>query len=392
MGCPRYVLVNHDLYYPQLLMYGANLGIKENCVKLFETIREMGHEQVFFCHDKESDMRAIIALHDTGLGPAMGATRLWPYACEEDALRDVLRLSRGMTYKAACANIPVGGGKAVIIANPENKTDGLLRAYGRFVDSLKGRFITGQDVNISLEDVRKIRGETSYVVGVSKKAGEPVVTTALGVFLGIKAAVEFRLQKKELHELKVAVQGIGNVGKNLCKQLHEYGVRIFVSDPKRENTEEVKHLYGATVVDTNEIYSLDVDVFAPCALGGILNSSTIPLIKAPIIAGAANNQLEDEQIHSRLLQSKEILYCPDYVINAGGLINVYNEMIGSDEEKTLKQLNNIYHSLLDIFRRAKEEGITTHEAAKHLAEERIMRAKNSCFLGVSTFRTSALQC
>ncbi|MCC5669510.1 tryptophan dehydrogenase ScyB [Nostoc sp. CHAB 5784] len=345
-------------------------------MKFFETIREMGHEQIFFCHDKESDLRAIIAIHDTSLGPAMGATRLWPYASEDDALRDVLRLSRGMTYKAACANIPVGGGKAVIIANPENKTDGLLRTYGRFVDSLKGRFITGQDVNISPEDVRNIRRQTNYVVGGAEKAGGPVVTTALGVFLGIKAAVEFRLPQKKLNQLKIAVQGIGNVGKNLCKYLHEYGVIIFVSDLNREKTEEVKHLYGATVVDPKEIYSLDVDVFAPCALGGVLNSSTIPIIKAPIIAGAANNQLEDEQIHSKLLESKEILYCPDYVINAGGLINVYNEMIGSDEEKTFKQLNNIYDTLLEIFIRAKEQGITTHDAAKYLANERIIRAKN----------------
>ena len=344
-------------------------------MKVFETIRQMGHEQIVYCHDKESDLKAIIALHDTGLGAAMGATRLWPYASEEDALRDVLRLSRGMTYKAACANIPMGGGKAVILAHPENKTEALLRAYGRFVDSLKGRFITGQDVNISPEDVRQIRQETSYVVGQGEKAGGPAVTTALGVFLGIKAAVEFRLHKKEINQLKIAIQGVGSVGKNLCKYLYENEVKIFVSDLRKDKAEEIKHLYGATVVDSNEIYSLDVDVFAPCALGGILNSSTIPLIKAPIIAGAANNQLEDEEIHGKLLQSMEKLYCPDYVINAGGLINVYNEMLGSDEIKILSQINNIYDTLLEIFKRSEKEGINTHEAAKNLATERIMKTK-----------------
>jgi len=345
-------------------------------MKLFETIKQMGHEQVLFCHDKESDLKAIIAIHDTSLGPAMGATRLRPYASEEDALQDVLRLSRGMTYKAACANIPVGGGKAVIIANPENKSDNLLRAYGRFVESLKGRFITGQDMNISPEDVRKISCETNYVVGVSEKSGGPAPVTAIGVLLGIKAAVEFRYSRESLDGLKIAVQGLGNVGKNLCQHLHQLGVKLFVSDVLLQKTEEIKRLYGATVVDEKEIYSLDVDVFAPCALGGILNSSTIPTIKAPIIAGCANNQLENEQVHSMLLDSKGILYCPDYVINAGGLINVYNEMIGYEEEKALLQLNNIYNTLLDIFSKAKEKGVTTDEAAKILAEERIMTAKS----------------
>lgn len=345
-------------------------------MKLFETIKEMGHEQVLFCHDKEQDLRAIIAIHDTGFGRAMGGTRLWPYASEEDALRDVLRLSRGMTYKAACANLPVGGGKAVIIANPENKTEGMLRAYGRFVENLNGRFITGQDVNLSVEDVRKIQCETNYVVGVSQQSAEPSKMTAIGVLLGIKAAVEFRWKTQELNNLTVAIQGVGNVGINLCHYLHEHGVKLFVSDLRKEKAEEIKHLYGATVVDQNEIFSLEVDVFSPCALGGVLNSSTIPQLKASIIAGSANNQLEDEQIHSRLLESKDILYCPDYVINAGGLIDVYNEMIGYSEEKALKQLNNIYDTLLEIFRQSEKEGITTHEAAKCLAEQRIIKAKN----------------
>ena len=343
-------------------------------MKLFETVTQMGHEQVLFCHNPEQNLKAIIAIHDASLGSAMGATRLWPYASEADALRDVLRLSRGMTYKAACANIPVGGAKAVIIADPQAKTNDLLRAYGRFVDSLNGRFVTGQDVNLCANDVREICQETKYVVGVSEESGGPAVITAYGVLFGIKAAVEFKLQKR-LDELKVAIQGLGNVGSHLCKLLSEKGVTLFVTDINPERTAEMKRLYGATVVEPDEIYSLDVDVFSPCALGATLNDSTIPLLKASIVAGSANNQLENEQVHSKLLKSKGILYCPDYVINAGGLINVYNEMIGYEEDKAFKQLNGIYDTLLEIFNIAQQQNITNFEAAQKLAEERIEKAR-----------------
>ena len=334
----------------------------------------MGHEQILYCHDPKQNLKAIIAIHDASLGTAMGATRLWPYASEAHALKDVLRLSRGMTYKAACANIPVGGAKAVIIAEPQAKTSGLLRAYGRFIDSLNGRFITGQDVNLSPDDVREIYRETKHVVGVSEKSGGPASITAQGVLLGIKAAVEFRLQKK-LDELKVAVQGLGNVGGNLCKLLSEQGATLFVTDIDPAKTAEIERLYGATVVEPDEIYSLDVDVFSPCALGATLNDSTIALLKASIIAGAANNQLEDERVHSKLLKSKGITYCPDYVINAGGLINVYNEMIGYEEDKAFKQLNGIYKTLLEIFNLAQQQDITDFEAAQKLAEQRIQQAR-----------------
>lgn len=343
-------------------------------MELFETVTQMGHEQVLFCHEPEQNLKVIIAIHDASLGSAMGATRLWPYANEADALRDVLRLSRGMTYKAACANIPVGGAKAVIIAEPKAKTSELLRAYGRFIDRLNGRFITGQDVNLSPSDVREIRQETKYVVGVSEKSGGPASITAHGVLFGIKAAVEFSSQKR-LDELKIAVQGLGNVGSNLCRLLVEQGATLFVTDINPERTAEIKRLYGATVVDPDEIYSLDVDVFCPCALGATLNDSTIPLLKASIIAGAANNQLENEQLHSKLLKSKGIFYCPDYVINAGGLINVYNEMIGYEEDKAFKQLKGIYDTLLEIFNIAEQQNVTNFEAAQKLAEERIKKAR-----------------
>lgn len=345
-------------------------------MKLFETVREMGHEQVLFFNDINPDIKVIIAIHNTKLGPAMGATRLFPYVNEEAALKDALRLSRGMTYKAACANIPAGGGKAVIIAKPEHKTEELLRAYGRFVDSLKGRFITGQDMNITPQDVRVIGQETKYVVGVSEKSGGPAPITAQGVFLGIKAAVEFHLPNQGFDGLKVAVQGLGNVGKHLCRQLYEHGVKLFISDINPDKAEEAKRLFDATVVEDYEIYSLDIDVFSPCAFGGIINSKTIPLLQAKIIAGAANNQLENENLHGRMLAEKGILYAPDYVINAGGLINVYNEMIGYNEEKAFKQLNNIYDTLLEIFDIFQKQQITTNEASKQLGEARIKKGEN----------------
>ncbi|MBW4569216.1 MAG: tryptophan dehydrogenase ScyB [Tolypothrix carrinoi HA7290-LM1] len=344
-------------------------------MNLFDTVQEMGHEQVLFCHGKDPDIKAIIAIHDTSLGPAMGATRMLPYLNEEAALKDALRLSRGMTYKAACANIPVGGGKAVIIADPAHKTEELFRAYGRFVDRLQGRFITGQDVNLTPENVRTISKETNYVVGVEEKSGGPAPITAKGVFLGIEAAVKFRLQSENLEGLKVAVQGLGNVGRNVCQLLHESGAELFVTDISQEKAEEVKRSLGATVVAPEEIYSLDVDVFSPCALGGILNSQTLHNMRASIIAGCANNQLAQEEIHGQMITEKGILYCPDYVINAGGLINVYNEMIGYNEEKAFQQLHNIYDTLLEIFARAKQQEITTNEASKQLAEERISNAR-----------------
>ncbi len=345
-------------------------------MKLFEIIETTGHGQVLFCRDQGSGLRAIIAIHDAGLGSAMGATRLWPYAGEMDALRDVLRLSRGMTYKAACANIPVGGGKAVIMARPEDKTSRLLRAYGRFVESLNGRFITGQDVNLTHQDVCQIRLETRHVVGIAEKSGGPAPITAIGVLQGIKAAVEFRLNRQDLDGLKVAIQGLGNVGKSLCQRLYEESAELFVSDLDEAKTNEVKRLYGAIVVKPDEIFSLDVDVFAPCALGGVLNSTTIPSLKATIVAGCANNQLEDEQAHSKLLEQMGILYCPDYVINAGGLINVYHEMIGYEEEKALRHVDSIYDTLLEIFEKTERERITTHEAAHRLGEARLAKAKH----------------
>lgn len=356
-------------------------------MKLFETVTGLGHEQVLFCHDSESGLRAIIAIHDTSLGRAMGATRLWPYQREIDALSDALRLSRGMTYKAACANIPVGGAKAVIIAHPSEKNQELLRAYGRFVNRLRGQFVTGQDVNLTPEDVREISSETQYVVGTQEKAGGPAPVTAMGVLFGIKAAIAYRWQQDNLEGMRVAVQGLGNVGRHLCQYLHEYGAKLYVCDLDPIKTDEVKRLYQATVVEPQEIYCQEVDLFSPCALGSILNSETIPQLKAQIVAGAANNQLENELIHSYLLHEKNILYCPDYVINAGGLINVYNEMIGYQEAQVFQQLNNIYDGLLHIFNRSNFNNISTHQAAQNLAEERLKHSRAKTYTTTSTLKT-----
>ncbi len=346
-------------------------------MKLFQRLESMGHEQVMFCQDAQTNLKAIIAIHDTSFGRAMGATRLWSYTNEAEALHDALRLSRAMTYKAACANIPVGGAKGVIIAKPEQKTGALLKSYARFVESLKGRFITGQDVNLSLDDVRLLGSETQYVVGRAPQSGGSAPMTAKGIVEGMKAAVDFLWGTQDLDGLRVAVQGVGNVGKRLCQYLSDNGAEIWVTDLEMEKAREIEHLYGGKVVATEEIYSLEVDVFSPCALGGMLNDSTIPRIKAAIIAGAANNQLEDESIHSQLLRGRNILYCPDYVINSGGLIDVYNELIGYNEDNVLTMLNNISNTLLDIFQMATNEGITTHEAANRIASDRLRTARAS---------------
>jgi leucine dehydrogenase len=341
---------------------------------LFSQVETMGHEQVVFCHDPQSGLKAIIGIHDTTLGPALGGTRLWAYENEDEALRDVLRLSRGMTYKAACAGLSLGGGKAVIIAKPEQKSEAMFRAFGRFVESLGGRYITAEDVNTCVTDMNHVRMETRYVTGVSPAlggSGDPSPVTALGVFSGLKAAVEHRLGRKDLLGLKVAVQGVGNVGRYLCGYLHEAGAKLYVSDISEARLREVERAYGATVVAQDEIYGLDVDVFAPCALGGILNAKTLAVIRAPIVAGGANNQLEDEKTHSLVLAERKITYCPDYVINAGGLINVYNELLGYDREKALGEAKNIGNSIATILKDAEKEGITTQEASGRFALRRI---------------------
>lgn len=347
---------------------------------IFEDLTSMGHEQVVFCHDKTTGLKAIIAIHDTTLGPALGGLRMWDYKSEEEAIRDVLRLSRGMTYKAAVTGLNLGGGKSVIIGDPKKlKSEALFRTFGRFVESLGGRYITAEDVNIKVSDIEQVGLETSYVSGVSSRAGgsgDPSPVTAWGVYQGIKASVTYKLGKESLKGVSVAIQGAGAVGSHLVEYLVNEGAKVYVADIDAEKVKANVKQFGAEAAQLHEIHKLAVDVFAPCALGGILNDQTIPEIKASIIAGAANNQLLDENIHGAMLKEKGILYAPDYVINAGGLINVYQELQGYDAAIAKKKASGIHDTLLAIYKQADEQHITTNAASNVIAEKRIQAVRS----------------
>ena len=348
---------------------------------------QQGHEQIVFCNDQATGLRAIIAIHDTTLGPALGGCRFRDYQDQDEALIDVLKLSKGMTYKAAIAGLPLGGGKSVILGDPEQlKSESFFRAFGRFVNSLGGRYITAEDVNIRVEDMNQVAMETNYVTGITVKnggSGDPAPVTAWGVFSGIRAAVAARLEKENLSGLRVAVQGCGSVGKYLSRYLHRAGARLIISDISEKNLSAVRAETGATIVPHEQIFSQDVDIFAPCALGGILNDETIPKIKAPVIAGGANNQLLDENRHMDMLTERKILYAPDYVINAGGLINVWHELRGYAAKKAKKDAAGIFTTLKNIFKDAEKTGWNTHQAANHLAESRIAHVRKTGRPGIS---------
>lgn len=338
------------------------------------------HEQVVFVSDDKSGLKAIIAVHNSNLGPALGGCRMWPYASEEEAIRDVLRLSRGMTYKSAMANLKLGGGKSVIIGNPRTqKTPELLAAFARALEQLNGRYIAAEDSGTSVADMKTMAQFTRHVAGIHDKpsdegtrSGDPSPATAYGTFIGIQAAVKERLGRDSLEGLRVAVQGVGNVGYDLARQLKEAGAQLWVTDIHREPLVLASRELGATVVAPEEIFSLDVDVFAPCALGAILNDSTIPQLKAKIVAGAANNQLAEAR-HGLELMKRGILYAPDYVINAGGIIDVYHERIGFDRSALLKHIEGIHDNLMEVFERARKEERPTGEVADAIAEERFKR-------------------
>lgn len=344
-------------------------------MEVFTGMTEHNHEQVVFGYDKEAGLKAIIAIHNTTLGPALGGTRMWPYKSEQEALRDVLRLSRGMTYKAAVAGLNLGGGKAVIIGDPErDKNEILFRAFGRLVEGLHGRYVTAEDVGVSVRDVEWMRSETQYVVGISESlhgSGDPSPVTARGVHYGIKACMEEVFGSSVLRGVRVAIQGLGHVGVSLAEMLHREGAKLIVSDLHENRVKEVVDKYKATAVHADEIYAVDAEIFAPCALGGVVNDSTLPQFNFKIIAGAANNQLEDGRKHNLALKEKDILYAPDYVINAGGLINVANEIEGYNRDRAMTQVENIYHILKDVFRVAKTEDIPTNIASNRIAEDRI---------------------
>lgn len=338
------------------------------------------HEQVVFVSDDKSGLKAIIAVHNSNLGPALGGCRMWPYASEEEAVRDVLRLSRGMTYKSAMARLKLGGGKSVIIGNPRtDKTPALLAAFARALEQLNGRYIAAEDSGTSVADMKFMTQFTQHVAGIHDKpsdegtrSGDPSPATAYGTFIGIQAAVKERLGRDSLDGLRVAVQGVGNVGYDLARQLKEAGARLWVTDIHREPLVQAGRELGATVVAPDEIFGLDVDVFAPCALGAILNDSTIPQLKASIVAGAANNQLAEAR-HGVELMKRGILYAPDYVINAGGIIDVYHERIGFERAALIRHIEGIRDNLMEVFERAREEERPTAEVADAIAEERFRR-------------------
>jgi leucine dehydrogenase len=352
----------------------------------FDLMDELEHEEVIFCRNKEVGLRAIIGIHDTTLGPALGGTRMWPYETEEEAIKDVLRLARGMTFKAAAAGLNLGGGKAVIIADPKkDKSEALFRAFGRFVESLRGRFITAEDVGIDVNDVEFMHMETQYVVGLSQAlggGGDPSPVTAFGVVQGIKAAVKEKFEKENLRGLRVAIQGLGSVGYNLAAELTKQGVAVVGTDIDPEKVRRARDELKIKDVSPDEIYGAEVDIFSPCALGAILNDETIPRLKCKIVAGGANNQLEANR-HGDELEKRGILYAPDYVINAGGLINVYVELEGYSRERALRMTRGIYYNLRKVFEIARLEKVPTYVAADKAVAERIatIRSIKSMFAG-----------
>src|SRR5476651_1012117 len=346
---------------------------------IFSQLETYGHKKVVFCSDPDTGLKAIIAIHDTTLGPALGGTRMWAYKTEEDALQDVLRLLKSMTYKAAISGLNLGGGKAVIIGDShKDKTEALMRKFGRFIKNLNGEFITAEDVGTNPRDMEYIRMETQYVTGVPETiggSGDPSPISALGVFMGIKASVKELFGTDSLTGKSVIVQGIGQVGENLVKLLRDENVKVYISDINEEQTARVSKKYGAEAVSNNSIFDIDADIYSPCALGATVNTHTINKLKCAIIAGSANNQLEDEAIHGQLLLEKGILFAPDYVINAGGIINCYSELMGFSKKRTMQLTENIYEATRNVLRLSKAESISTIEAANKIAEKRIADIK-----------------
>ena len=341
---------------------------------IFETLAQTGHEEVVFCHNKDAGLKAIIAIHNSVLGPALGGLRMWNYATEQDALNDVLRLSRGMTYKAAVSGLNLGGGKAVIIGDPAvDKSEALFRAFGRFVNSLNGRYITAEDVGIDVNDMEYVFKETPFVTGVHQVhggSGDPSPFTAYGTLQGLMAALQAKFGNEEVGDYAYAVQGVGHVGMEFVKLLRERGAKVFVTDINKELVQRAVDDHGAEAVAPDQIYDVDAQVYSPCALGGTVNENTLPRLKCQVICGAANNQLANDEIGDEVTR-RGILYAPDYAVNAGGLMNVSLEIDGYNRERAMRMLRTIYFNLGRIFEIAQRDGIPTYKAADRMAEERI---------------------
>jgi leucine dehydrogenase len=341
---------------------------------IFDTLDTFGHEQVVFCHNKDAGLKAIIAIHNTVLGPGLGGLRMYPYKTEADALDDVLRLSRGMTYKNAVAGLNIGGAKGVIIGDPDtDKSEALFRAFGKFVDSLGGRYITAEDVGIDVNDMEYVYRETEFVTGVHQVhggSGDPSPFTAYGTMQGLMATLNKKFGDEEVGKYSYAVQGLGHVGMEFVKLLRERGAKIFVTDKAKALVDKAVNEYGAEAVGLEEIYDVAADVYSPCAMGGTVNEKTLPRLKAKIICGAANNQLANNAIGDEV-EKRGILYAPDYAVNAGGVMNVSLEIDGYNRERAMRMMRTIYHNLGRIYEISERDGIPTYTAADRLAEERI---------------------
>lgn len=337
-----------------------------------ERMSEYNHEQLLFCNDNATGLKAIIAVHNTNLGPALGGTRMWQYNNELEALNDVLRLSRGMTYKNSISGLNLGGGKAVIIGDSrKQKSEALFRRFGKFVESLGGKYITAEDVGISPQDMTWVNMETNNVVGLPGKSGDPSPVTAYGVYMGMKAAAKKQFGTDNLAGKKVAVQGVGHVGEYLVSYLAKENAIVYISDIHEASLQRVSKKYGAIVVGLDEIYEKDVDIYAPCALGATVNDFTLDHLKCSIIAGAANNQLADETVHGEIMKEKGIIYVPDFMLNAGGVINCYAEVKGLSSEWAMGKAEEIYQTTTNILERSQADNVPTYKIANQMAEERI---------------------
>lgn len=342
---------------------------------VFGQMASNSHKKVVFCYDSETGLKAIIAIHDTTLGPALGGTRMWNYKTEAEALHDVLRLSKGMTYKASITGLNLGGGKAVIIGDSKTqKTEALMRRYGRFIQNLNGEYITAEDVGTSPKDMEYIHMETKHVAGVPESlggSGDPSPVTAFGVYMGMKASAKETWGTESLTGKTITVQGIGNVGENLVRLLREEDAKVYIADINEDRLSHVAAKYNANVISNDKIYDMGMDIYAPCALGATLNTDTISRLKCAIVAGAANNQLLDEEIHGKMLMERGILYAPDFLINAGGLISVYSEVVNFGKKRTMQLAENIYDVTRTIIKKSKAENVSTNHAANLIAEKRI---------------------
>lgn len=364
--------------FAQSLMLNK-MPLQNSTESIFSQLEALGHKKIVFCSDPDTKLKAIIAIHDTTLGPALGGTRMWAYKSEADALSDVLRLSKTMTYKASINGLNLGGGKAIIIGDSHrDKNEALLRKFGRFIKNQNGEFITAEDVGTNPKDMEYIRMETQYVTGVPESiggSGDPAPVAAQGVFMGMKAAVRELYGNDSLAGKSVIVQGIGHVGENLVKILRDEKAKVYVSDINEDLLRQVAKKYGAEAIAHNSIFDIDADIYSPCAMGATVNTQTINKLKCAIIAGSANNQLEDEQVHGQMLREKGILFAPDYVINAGGLINCYSELMGFTKKRTMQLTENIYEATRNVLKLSKAENISSIEAANKIAEKRIADIK-----------------